>query len=238
VSVSNRYQPRVEQIDERNWLLRFGDQISEECAHRVQLAEQLAAAGFAEQLYDAGSSVYHASTELPLPSSDRRQLKIALEALVQEVFDSSLELNEGKLVHLPVYYGREVALDWAEVELQTGLSFERVCELHQRQAYRVYAIGFAPGFAYLGTTPEEIRVQRKSTPRLSVPRGSLALADNQTAIYPAVSPGGWQLIGRSPIKMIDWQSDSLMPLRTGDKVLFEAINKADFLRLGGCLDAA
>ena len=81
------------------------------------------------------------------------------------------------------------------------MSIEQVIELHQQQEYRVYAIGFAPGFAYLGEVDERIAAPRLATPRQKVPRGAVAIADRQTAVYPAVSPGGWNLIGRSPMRI-------------------------------------
>lgn len=228
---------QVEAIDESNWLLRLGDQISEPCAGRVRLAVDLARRGFGEQLVDIIPSYTSVLLSFRAPVQDRRLLAKVLEALVSEVMQTQLEGISGELVKIPVYYGDEVALDRTDVEQITGLRFDEICELHQRQAYRVYAIGFAPGFAYLGATPEAIRVARKSTPRLIVPKGSVALADSQTAIYPASSPGGWQIIGRSPIEMVDWNRESPMRVNAGDQVQFYAITREEFLAQGGVLDA-
>lgn len=160
-----------------------------------------------------------------------------LQALVDEVMEAELQSCSGDLIRIPVYYGEEVALDSTEVEQLTGLAFEEICRLHQSQIYRVYAIGFAPGFAYLGSTAEELHVPRKISPRLTVPKGSVALADNQTAIYPASSPGGWQIIGRSPVEMIDWHREPPMLVKAGDRVEFYAISREEFISLGGDLDA-
>ena len=101
--------------------------------------------------------------------------------------------------------------------------------------YRVYAIGFAPGFAYLGNTDKRIEIPRKQTPRLRVPAGSLAIADRQTAIYPKQSPGGWQIIGRTPISLIDFQRENLTVFEMGAQVSFTPIDKATFLDTGGVL---
>ena len=228
---------KVEAIDESNWLLRLDAQISEQSAERVRLAADLARQGFSDELIDIVPGYTTLLLSFRKPIIDRRTLMRVLLALVDEVLRAELESSAGELVRIPVYYGEEVALDCAEVEQLTGLVFEEICRRHQSPAYRVYAIGFAPGFAYLGSTDETLHVPRKASPRLSVPKGSVALADNQTAIYPASSPGGWQIIGRSPVEMIDWNRESPMLVKAGDRVQFYAISRQEFLSLGGVLDA-
>lgn len=88
----------------------------------------------------------------------------------------------------------------------------------------------------MGTTDERITMPRKSTPRLKVPTGSVGVADNQTAIYPSSTPGGWQIVGRTPLKMIDWESDSLARVAVGNQVRFRPITREEFLDLGGQFD--
>ena len=110
-----------------------------------------------------------------------------------------------------------------------------VVNIHVSATYRVYAIGFAPGFAYLGNTDKRIEIPRKQTPRLKVPAGSLAIADRQTAIYPKQSPGGWQIIGRTPISLIDYQRENLTVFEMGAQVSFTPIDRATFLDMGGVL---
>nr|WP_269473309.1 carboxyltransferase domain-containing protein [Kineobactrum salinum] len=116
---------------------------------------------------------------------------------------------------------------------QAGLSVEDVIALHSATEYRVYAIGFAPGFAYLGEVDPRIAMPRLATPRPRVPRGAVAIADRQTAVYPAVSPGGWNLIGLCPRRMFDPDASPTMPVAVGDRVRFEPISRARFLELGG-----
>jgi len=145
-------------------------------------------------------------------------------------------LSDTEEVVLPVYYGPEVALDLEYIARECQLSTEEVIRLHSEQIYRVYAIGFSPGFAYLGNTPDQLRVARKATPRLKVPAGSLGIADNQTAIYPAQTPGGWQIIGRTPLEMIDWDSQTLTRVKVGDRVRFEPVDRDTFIAMGGRLD--
>ena len=104
------------------------------------------------------------------------------------------------------------------------------------RTYRVYAIGFSPGFAYLGITDQRIALPRKATPRQKIPTGSVGIAGSQTAIYPSATPGGWQIVGRTPQRMIDWDSDSLALVSVGDRVRFRSIDRQEYLDLGGSLD--
>ncbi|WP_214000541.1 5-oxoprolinase subunit PxpB [Arsukibacterium sp.] len=139
----------------------------------------------------------------------------------------------GRRVELPVYYSEQSGPDLALIAKTKQLSVAEVIKLHQQQLYRVYAIGFAPGFAYLGEVAEKLTMPRLKTPRARVPRGAVAIADRQTAVYPAVSPGGWNLIGLCPTPMFQPQQHPAMPVAVGDEVQFVAISKAEFLALGG-----
>ena len=105
--------------------------------------------------------------------------------------------------------------------------------MHSSQIYSVGAIGFAPGFAFLTGLAPELQLARKAVPRLSVPKGSVAIAENQTAVYPADSPGGWNMIGNCPISLYDPTRQPMIPFSIGTKIKFYPIDKAEFLRLGG-----
>ncbi|MFP4294556.1 MAG: 5-oxoprolinase subunit PxpB [Halothiobacillaceae bacterium] len=113
------------------------------------------------------------------------------------------ELASGRLHELPVRYGGRDGPDLERVAAQSGLSSAEVIERHAGQTYRVYAVGFMPGFAYLGLVDRAIAVPRLETPRSRVPAGSVALADRQTAVYPAASPGGWNLIGHCALPLFE-----------------------------------
>lgn len=128
-----------------------------------------------------------------------------------------------RLHRIPVWYSRQSGPDLEEVARQSGLTVDEVITLHAEPRYQVFALGFAPGFAFLGQTCERIAVPRKKTPRTRVPAGSVAIANRQTAIYPLESPGGWQLIGLSPVRLFDLHSLSL--LNTGDEVQFQPISE-------------
>ncbi len=138
--------------------------------------------------------------------------------------------DAGRLHEIPVWYAGE---DLATVAVACGLTGEGVIELHSAAEYRVGAIGFAPGFAYLGGLDPRLVLPRRATPWARVPAGSLAIAEAQTAIYPQASPGGWHLLGRSPWRPFDPAVTPPCPLALGDRVRFVAIGREAFLDLGG-----
>ena len=132
---------------------------------------------------------------------------------------------------IPVCYDRQ--LDLANVADVTGLTSEQIITLHTTAEFTVYAIGFVPGFPYMGYLPEPLRgVPRLATPRLRVEPGSVGLTGKQTAIYPLPRPGGWNIIGRTPLTIVD-VADGYFPLRVGDHVQFQRIDEAEYTRLEG-----
>jgi KipI family sensor histidine kinase inhibitor len=158
----------------------------------------------------------------------------AADSVRRAVRDAPQQLaNDGREVEIPVYYGTESGEDIARIADAAGLSISEVIELHSATSYRVYAIGFAPGFAYLGYVDPRIAAPRLSTPRQRVPRGAVAIADRQTAVYPATSPGGWNIIGRSPTRMFDPEATPSMPVAVGDRVRFRPISREEFFASGG-----
>lgn len=127
---------------------------------------------------------------------------------------------ESRLVEIPVRYGGEFGPDLPFIAEKSGLDEAKVVEFHASVIYRVYLIGFAPGFAYLGSVPELIAAPRLSTPRTRVPAGSIGIAGRQTGIYPMESPGGWRLIGRTGERLFDPYAYPPSLLRPGDRVRF------------------
>lgn len=134
--------------------------------------------------------------------------------------------SAGRLVRIPVCYGGGFGPDLEEVAKHAGLSEEEVILRHTAPDYHVYMLGFRPGFPYLGGLDPAIACPRRATPRQMVERGSVGIAGAQTGVYPEPSPGGWNLIGRTPLKLFDDHSLSL--IRPGDTVRFESIDESDF----------
>jgi inhibitor of KinA len=163
--------------------------------------------------------------------------KVTYDELVTKV--NSLEETAKALVPriqrrravLPVIYGGDFGPDLVQVSRYHNLKEDDVVRMHSQQEYLVYMIGFIAGFPYLGKLPEEIATPRLETPRLRVPEGSVGIAENQTGIYPRQAPGGWQIIGRTPIKLFDslWQPPAL--LQPGDLVRFRPISAEEFWQI-------
>lgn len=146
-------------------------------------------------------------------------------------------LSEMRTVELPVYYGDGAAPDLSRIAERAQLTRNEVIALHSGQTYRVYALGFRPGFAFMGETPAMLRQPRLETPRKHVAAGSVAIAGAQAAVYPCASPGGWNLIGRCPTALFhcDGEKPNVV-LRVGDSIRFTPIGREKFIELGGVLD--
>ena len=136
--------------------------------------------------------------------------------------------GERRLLRIPVCYGGACGPDLGEVAAGTGMSEGEVIALHSAVTYHVFMMGFLPGFAYLGIVDKRIAVPRRSSPRVRVPAGSVGIAGQQTGIYPAESPGGWQLVGQTPIRVFDLSRPEPFLLKAGDDVQFYPIETAQF----------
>ena len=135
------------------------------------------------------------------------------------------------IVAIPVCYDVEFGPDLADVSAYTGLSAEEVIRLHSSATYRVCFLGFTGGFAYLGGMPEVLHTPRLATPRRAVAAGSVGIAGGQTGIYPTETPGGWRLIGRTPVQMFNPLAQPPTRVQSGDIVRFDPINRVAFERL-------
>lgn len=129
---------------------------------------------------------------------------------------------------IPVCYATKYGWDLADIANQINLSVEEIIKLHTSVTYRVYMVGFLPGFAYMGEVDKRIAVPRKREPRLQIGEGYVGIAGNQTGIYPLPSPGGWQIIGRTPIKLFDKSKENPVLFRAGDLVEFFSITENEF----------
>ena len=213
-------------------VIYFGNEISEEIATKVQKAylslKSLNIEGIIEiipsyttiyVLFDIFKYDYYSFVEI-----------------LKNSIDLNYEDNRTKsIINIDVYYGEEVGLDLQDMSLKTNLSIEKIIEIHSSKLYDVYAIGFAPGFAFLASVDKLIAMPRLSSPRKSVPKGSVAIADTQTAVYPQQSPGGWNIIGRTAMELFDKNLEKLSPLSVGYKVKFNPISKEVFLSQGGII---
>jgi KipI family sensor histidine kinase inhibitor len=197
-------------------LVSFGDTISA-AAHAAvrRLFRRLQGAGEIRNLHPAYASLLVSFDPL-------RTDRAGLEARIREAA-AALEgdpLPEPKLVEIPVRYGGEAGPDLEEVARRHGLSSEELVAIHASVEYEVYFLGFAPGFPYLGGMPERIATPRLDSPRRRVPAGSVAIGGHQTGIYPVALPGGWRIIGRTPLELFHVERNPPALLEMGDRVRF------------------
>ncbi|SBS63850.1 5-oxoprolinase subunit B family protein [Vibrio atlanticus] len=180
---------------------------------------------------------------LPYRISEQQLIEQLNSLLSHAISSFSSVSNTRNTIELPAYYSPETALDLDRYQAK-GLSLDDIIQYHTSQTYSVSAIGFTPGFAFMSDVVNELALPRHSTPRLRVPKGSIAIADTKTAVYPSDSPGGWNIIGNCPLSLFDYgqltsadiASQGLSLLNVGDSVQFKAITKNEFIELGGVLN--
>ena len=221
----------IHSAGENALILYLGEETSPEVSARVQGAAIAIEATLGGELIDLVPS--YASLLIIYDALQTDHLSVSTRVRKAVAAIDSSPTTEGRTVVLPVYYSPESGEDLEALADRANISVEEVIQLHSGTEYRVYAIGFAPGFAYLGEVDPRIAAPRLTTPRQKVPRGAVAIADRQTAVYPAQSPGGWNLIGRCPVRMFNPKSDPIMPVSVGDRVRFKPIERQQFLDLGG-----
>lgn len=220
---------RFQLASDQSLLVSFGDQISiavhEHVRRFVRFLEQEPIPGV-RNLHPAYCSV--------LVKFD--PLKLHHEAL-EETLHGCIErmgrtvLPPPREVEILVCYGGEFGPDLNDVAQLHGLTAQRVIELHSSAHYHVYFLGFVPGFAYLGELTEELVTPRLTAPRKSVPAGSVAIAANHTGVYPVSTPGGWRLLGRTPLVMFRPDRSEMSMLSIGDRVRFVPISRSQFSKL-------
>ncbi len=221
----------IASLNENAVLVSFGNIMDVDVNKRiVALDRQLNSApflGFVETVPAYCSlAVFYNAGQVRLKATDKTVfdfVKEYIEVHLNKV-DSESPIKSA-IIEIPVFYDGE---DLEFVSDQHHLASEEVIEIHTSSAYRVFMIGFLPGFAYMGSLDERIATSRKSSPRTQVPAGSVGIAGFQTGIYPQSSPGGWQLIGRTPIKIFDKQKSKPCLFKPGDEVRFYSIDQNQF----------
>ena len=169
--------------------------------------------------------------ELTIPDESPSDV---LATRIQSILNASAFARQSEVktavIEVPVCYASEFALDLAEVAGRSGLSEDEVVRRHSSASYRVACVGFTPGFPYLSGLPSELATPRRASPRKEIPAGAVAIGGTQTGIYPRKSPGGWNLIGRTPLRLFDLQREPPALFRAGDQVRFRGISREEFDR--------
>ncbi len=163
---------------------------------------------------------------------DKDERSAALHAALRRKKHFLRTKLKSRTIEIPVCYDPEFALDLEAVAQYSGFSPNEVVTFHASALYQVRCVGFSPGFPYLSGLPAALAMPRRATPRVTLPAGSVAIGGRQTGIYPLASPGGWNIIGRTPLRLFDPSREPAAILRTGDRVRFKAMPREDFERWG------
>ena len=210
-----------------------GDSIDETTHRRVRaISAALDAreiAGIVDQVPAFASLVVHYEPERvggDAAESPYQRLVDMLTQVLAHVGDETLPAP--RTTEIPVCYGGDLGPDLEDVARQHAMTPRDVIDIHTAGDYLVYMVGFMPGFAYLGGLDERLVTPRRTSPRTAVPAGTVGIGGQQTGVYPLVSPGGWNLIGQTPLRIFDVNRDEPALLATGDRVRFRAISVAEF----------
>ncbi|MGA9701870.1 5-oxoprolinase subunit B family protein [Pseudomonas sp.] len=224
-------KPRIEVVAIDCLMVRLFDVIAEANMPWMLAATQELRSGFGAALVDLVPSyttlMVHYDVNALSPAQARELIDQALTDLQPQAQGS------GQCHVLPVWYDLSVGPELTLLSQRSGLSIADVIRRHSAHEYQVFALGFAPGFAFMGLVDEILATPRLNTPRKRVAAGSVGIAERQTAAYPVVSPGGWNLIGRTPAKLFDRERDGYSLMQPGDTVRFEPVEHAEFIKLGG-----
>lgn len=220
--------PRIEVVAIDTLMVRLFQRIDEANMPWMLAASQRLSTAFGAHLLDLVPSYTTLMVQFALPPSEAR-------ALIAQALDGLQPGagSGGRRHEIPVWYHASVGPELPVLAARSGLSEAEVVRVHSERDYPVFALGFAPGFGFMGLVDERLASPRLSTPRKQVAAGSVGIAERQTAAYPAVSPGGWNLIGRTPVRLFDRERGGFSLLQPGDRVRFVPVSRSQFLALGG-----
>jgi len=223
---------RIEVVAVDSLMVRLFERIDETNMPWMLAASQCLRAAFGQNLLDLVPSYTTLMVHFDLPPAEARALIAqALDGLQPDAGSG------GRRHEIPVWYHASVGPELPVLAARSGLTEGEVARLHSVREYPISALGFAPGFGFMGLVDERLASPRLSTPSKRVAAGSVGIAERQTAAYPAVSPGGWNLIGRTPVRLFDHEREGYSLLQPGDRVRFVAVTRDEFLALGGDVEA-
>ena len=221
--------PQIKITGDTSVAVVFGNEISTDINTKIRAFDEALAEEQIDGVYETVPT-YCSLTIHYAPEKIRYEaLQERLEALLA-VSHKAQKLNT-IVMEIPVVYGGEYGPDLETVAAHNGMSPEDVIRIHSGAEYLIYMLGFTPGFSYMGGMDESIATPRLKTPRVLIPAGSVGIAGKQTGIYPIDSPGGWQLIGRTPVKLYDAHRDTPILLDAGLHVKFIPIDEAEYKRI-------
>lgn len=226
---------RILTAGDSSLLVEFGKEISPQINRKIANTVQL----MREQHIEGVVDVIPAFCSLLINYDPRvisyEKMKKRIAALVKVDIKGGESVK--KVFEIPVVYGGEYGPDLAYIAERAGLSEQEVIDIHSSCDYLIYMLGFLPGFCYLGGLDERIHTPRLATPRIRIPAGSVGIGGSQTGIYPLDSPGGWQLMGMTPVKTYDPEREVPILVEAGDYIRFVPVDEAEYLRIKELVDA-
>lgn len=226
----NKSEFNIYQSSETSVIIEFGDEINPEINKKIRILcdylEENSFNGLIEYVpYFTSISIIYDHLKI----NPFEKLREKIENIILSL-DFSIEYEE-HIVKIPVCYGSEYGPDIEYVAEVNNMTVNEVIDIHSKGEYLVYMIGFAPGFPYLGGMSERIAAPRRKTSRTAVPKGAVGIAGMQTGIYPLETPGGWQIIGRTPINIFNAESEEKTILKCGDIIKFYPISCDEYVKI-------
>lgn len=222
-------------VSENSLLITWPEKISPAQHQQIIAIENKVKTHFGEALVETTVSYNALIIYYHFDRLNYQTIQSYIEDIVSQT-SNELPINSpsNTIVEIPVYYGEDAGWDIAEVARRCNMTIDQVITTHSQAQYRAYALGFTPGFCYLASIDSTLILPRKKTPRLQIPQGAVAIAEQQTAVYPCVSPGGWHILGQTPLSMYQVKDNDFIPkIHVGQQVQFNPINKHEFIALGG-----
>ena len=221
--------PTVQPMGERSILVEFEPEICEKCLEKVIFFKTLLEKNYPKEKVEVINTYSSLLIFYIVDIENLYDEVLAVKALVSRA-NITKKIN-CQLFHVPVCYDAIFGLDLEEISKVKMLSFQEIIALHTAPIYTVHFIGFLPGFLYLGGLDKNLHISRRKSPRLMVPKGAVGIGEKQTGIYPKSSPGGWQIIGNSPLNFFDKNLDPPCEILAGDKVKFYSISRDEYERI-------
>lgn len=225
--------PRLEPAGIDGWMVRLFETIEENNLLWLTALTRDCEAAFGQALIDLVPSYTTLLVVFDPLQIGTWQARQALVDVLMKLTPDDDGADEGELHELPTWYDPSVGPDLSRVAERSAMTIDTVIDTHSQRDYRVFALGFAPGFAFMGLLDSRFHCPRLDTPRQKVPAGSVAIAGQQTAAYPVVTPGGWNLIGRTTAPLFDRRREGFSLLKVGDRVRFVGVDRQTFEREGG-----
>ena len=227
-----RLSPRIDAVGDRCLLIGVGDTVDPATSQRVfalvRRLKERPIPGVLDIVPAFTTVALHYRPEL-LGAAPFEALRDAVLECLAEPLDAAA--SAGRSIDIPVCYGGEFGPDLDDVAAACGLSVEQVIERHMQSAHRVYMLGFAPGFPFIGGLDPALKMPRRASPRTGIPPGSVGIARDQSCVYPLETPGGWNLIGRTPVRLFDPAANPPCLLAPGDRVRFVRIDEPTYQTL-------